>query len=213
MKVPAQLAEVRRLNLKKLIDEKFEGNRTAFARATGKNSNLIILCLAPNEDIRRSIGERLAREIEQKMSLPSGWLDLDSGASFEKHVTVPIVSLQSLSQTVEKLFLSDRVLSRACDNPTSMAAVRGLYMPSNEMMPSVSQDDILLVDTGCTEFVKDGVYVITIGKSVFIRRVRRLLTGEVRISADSDPAGSIDAEPGKYRPAGRIVGVMRFGQP
>jgi hypothetical protein len=213
MKVPAPLAEVRRLNLKKFIDEKFDGNRAAFSRAAGKNANLIVLALAPNEKIRRSIGERLARDIEETMGLPNGWLDLDSGASFERYLTVPIVSLESLSQTVEKLFLSDRVLSRACDTPTSMAAVRGLYMPSSEMLPAIGQDDLMLVDTGCDSFVKDGVYVITINKSVFIRRVRRLLSGDVRISADSDPAGAIDVPLGKYKPVGRVVGMMKFGQP
>lgn len=213
MKVPADLAEARRLNLQKFVNEKFGGNKAAFCRASGKNANLIVLCLAPNPEIRRSIGERLAREIEQTMSLPNGWLDLDSGASFEKYLTVPIDSIENLSQTVEKIFLSERVLNRFCDNPTSMVAVRGLYMPSNEMLPAIGQDDIMLVDSGCKEYVKDGVYVIKIGKSIFIRRVRRLLTGDVRISADADPAGAIDAPASKYRPVGRVVGMMKFGHP
>ena len=213
MKVPVELAEARRLNLQKFVNEKFGGNKAAFCRASGKNPNLIVLGLAPNPNIRRAIGERLARDIEQKMNLPNGWLDLDSGASFERYLTVPIVSLENMSQTVEKLFLSERVLNRVCDNPTSLAAVRGLYMPSSEMLPAISQDDIMLVDNDCKEFTKDGVYVIESRKSVFIRRVSRLFTGQVRISADANPAGAIEAPNSKYRPVSRVVGIMRFGHP
>lgn len=213
MKVPPELAQTRRRNLKKFIDEKFDGNKAAFARASGKNSNLIVLCLSNNPDISRSIGERLAREIEKKMSLPAGWMDLDSGAPSEKFTTIPIVSIDSMSQTVEKLFLSDRVLIKSIDAPTSMHVIRGLYMPSKEMHPSIAQDDILLVDTGCEGYPKDGVYVIRANNSIFIRRVRRLLTGNIRISADADPDGAVDVSPSEYQPAGRVVGMLKFGQP
>lgn len=201
------------MNLKKLVDDKYDGNKAAFARAAGKNSNLIVLCLSPNPAIRRSIGERLAREIEQVMQLPSGWMDLDSGAPLERYVTIPIVSLDNLKGTVEKLFLSDRVVKKACDTPTSTAVLRGLYMPSAEMLPAIDQDDILLVDTGCEGFPKDGVYVLTINSSVFVRRVRRLLDGNVRIGADSDPSGAVDVPPDKFSPVGRVVGMLRFGRP
>jgi len=213
MKVPPALAEVRKRNLKKYIDEKFDGNRAAFARASGKNSNLIVLVLSNNPEIVRSIGERLAREIEQKMGLPAGWMDLDSGAPSERFSTIPIISLDNMSQTIEKLFLSDRVLNKSIDTPTSIHAVRGLYMPSKEMQPAISQDDILLVDTGCETYPKDGVYVIRANKSVFVRRVRRLLTGNIRISADADADSAVEVSPSEYRPAGRVVGMLRFGQP
>lgn len=66
----------RRLNLKRLIDVCHGSNRSSFARATKKNVNLINLSLTDNEELRRPIGEKLARDFEEVLALPMLALDM-----------------------------------------------------------------------------------------------------------------------------------------
>lgn len=210
-----EMTEIRRKNLATLIQEKFQGNRAAFCRATGRNPNLINLILSNNPEIRRNLGEKLARGIEEQMGLAEGWLDVNrEGGPVGQVYTFPVTRLDDLDTAgIEKIVLGQDVAARHFDRPTAMASVRACYMVGTEMEPAISQGDIMLVDTGCQELEKDGVYVITRGRDVFVRRVRKTLDGSIRISADNDPEGVVQAQPGRFKSAGRIVGLMRFSRP
>lgn len=209
------MTEIRRANLAGLIQDRFQGNRAAFCRATEKNPNLINLILSNNEDIRRNLGEKLARDIEEKMGLPDGWLDVGrEGGALGEVYTFPVTRLDAMEASgVEKIVIGQDVAAKHLDKPTAMAAVRACYMIGDEMRPAISQGDILLVDTGCSEIERDGVYVITRGKDVFVRRVRKSLDGTMRVAADGDPGGAMNVPIGKIKPAGRVVGLLRFSQP
>ena len=214
MKTPTQLAETRRLNLKRLIAERYEGSIAAFARAADRNPNLISLVLSTNERIKRTLGERQARLIEKHMSLPEGWLDIERGSSTdERYQTLDIVDVSEIgSNSIEKLTLGAAVFSRHLEAFSSIGAVKCLRASTGEMAPAISAGDLLFVDTSVSKYDKPGVYVITRGDTVFIRRVRPMLTGLVRISADGEEE-HIDAKPDEYRPSGRVVGMLRFSQP
>ena len=210
-----EVTEVRRANLSSLIRDKFHNNRAAFCRATGKNPNLINLILSNNPEIRRNLGEKLARDIEQLTGLPDGWLDLErTGGPAGEVYTFAVTRLDDMEASgLEKIVVGQDVAARHLDKPTSMASVRACYMVGDEMRPAISQGDILLVDTGCASVERDGVYVITRGKDVYLRRVRKNIDGTVRIWADADPDGAIQVQQGKVKPSGRVVGVLRFSQP
>jgi hypothetical protein len=148
------------------------------------------------------------------MSLPELWLDSDRGLGVrEEFQTIDVVDLNNLgAATIEKMVLSEKILSKSLDQPTSFRNVKALYMPEADMAPAISVNDLLFVDTGCESVDKTGVYIITRSKHVFVRRIRRLLTGKLRISTDSEP-DSIEADDGEFRIAGRVVGMLRFSQP
>lgn len=70
---------IRRLNLLTLVRERFNGNQAAFARAIGRPAPNVSRMLAEPEDSakdRRRIGEELARDIENRLSLSPGYLDV-----------------------------------------------------------------------------------------------------------------------------------------
>lgn len=67
--------EVRRKNLKLLIDQKYEGVVARFADAMGKKRPTIYRLFSDAES-SRDIGEDLAREIERVHRLPMHWLDV-----------------------------------------------------------------------------------------------------------------------------------------
>jgi len=209
------ITEVRRGNLGALIQDKFRGNRAAFCRATGKNPNLINLILSSNPAIRRNLGEKLARSIEEALGLPERWLDIErSGGPVGEVYTFPVTRLDAMEASgLEKIVVGQDVAARNFDRPTAMASVRGCYMVGDEMKPAISQGDLMLVDTGHKDIDRDGVYVITRGTDVFVRRIRKSLDGAYRISADSDPDSPVVAQPGKFKSAGRVIGLMRFARP
>jgi len=210
------IADVRRENLTNLISSRFDGNNAAFCRASGKHQNLINLILTKNLELRRNMGERLARDIERQIGLTEGFLDVprQDWAAGVSIYTFPIMRLDAASAGgLERVVIGADVIGRHLTAPSVITNIKGCYMPSDEMSPSINRDDIMFVDAAAAEFDRDGVYLVTRGKDLFVRRVRRLLAGGVRISADADPSGAIEAPTSKFKSAGRVVGVMKFAQP
>lgn len=71
-----QIQDTRRTRLRQLIEDRFDGNVSRFAERVGKSQSQIQDTL----DRRKSFGERLARDLEERAGVPIGWLDQDSGA-------------------------------------------------------------------------------------------------------------------------------------
>lgn len=77
------IKSIRRQNLLKLIEERFEGNKAAFARAIDRPAPNVHRMLIDVETVpvekgkkdNRGIGEKLARDIEGKLGLGPLWLD------------------------------------------------------------------------------------------------------------------------------------------
>lgn len=76
---PMETREIRLKNLLGLLGERFGGVVAEFARAIGKDPNQARFILNPQKAGGRWVGERLAREIEEKLALGRGWLDEDHG--------------------------------------------------------------------------------------------------------------------------------------
>lgn len=68
--------EIRRTNLQALIDSRFAGKAGRLADAIGRKRPQIYRLFSDAEN-SRDIGEELARDIEKKLGLPTGQLDLE----------------------------------------------------------------------------------------------------------------------------------------
>lgn len=82
--ISQSLIDCRKNNLRKYILEKFNGNNTAFAKAVNKNVNQINLFLTDNDKFFRSMGERVARSMEQSLGLKDGFFDRPTNTSSPK---------------------------------------------------------------------------------------------------------------------------------
>ena len=71
------IAEIRRENLRRLMNEMFEGKQSKIADALEKSPNYISRCLSLTmaAEHRKKIGEDFAREIEEKLRQPRYSLD------------------------------------------------------------------------------------------------------------------------------------------
>ncbi|MFA5606770.1 MAG: S24/S26 family peptidase [Leucobacter sp.] len=207
----------RRRNLLELINRKYGGNRAAFARATGKHANLINLVLTTNEELRRKIGERLARDIEERMQLPTGWLDLQQAepTTGNEAVTIPVLPMQGLEEepgsTLERATFRAETLRYRMTPSTATSKLRMTYIDTPEMEPTLNPGDAILVDLGVTDLSADGIYVIRLkGTANLVRRVKRGVLGEPRLSIDSDEESSPIAPAMKVHVVGRVVGAIHF---
>lgn len=70
-----ELTDLRRKRLLALIGELDSGNVTAFSRRIGRSQSQVADMLAG----RKSFGEKVARDIEQRLDLVRGWLDDPAG--------------------------------------------------------------------------------------------------------------------------------------
>lgn len=75
---------IRRANLQALIDRHAGGNAAEFARLVERERSQIGQYLSATYNQGRSIGERVARSIEEKLSIPTGYLDKNLSHSVNK---------------------------------------------------------------------------------------------------------------------------------
>lgn len=74
------LSDIRQQRLRQLLDEpRFGGKQSVFAEVIGRSPDYVSRMLSHGKN-RKRIGEKLAREIEQKVGKPRGWLDVAESA-------------------------------------------------------------------------------------------------------------------------------------
>lgn len=208
--------EVRRLNLIAHIDEKFDGNRAAFCRATGKNPNLINLVLTDNADYRRNIGEKLARSIEEKAGMPVGWLDSPRGVGERKTASIPITFLPwSIPDTPP--LKGDSRLTIPTDDPLLKFRVSGtanlLIVAQQEasMQPTIKVHDHVWVDLGVKTFSGNGIYVVrSADNTTAFKRIQKLSDTQYQLSVDDksyEPVSLTAKAMSKINIVGRVTCV------
>jgi hypothetical protein len=76
--IPIQsISEIRRDNLRFLVETRFNGNQSALARALDVEPNLISRLLNPAS--KKKIGDDFARRVERAADKPVNWLDVWHG--------------------------------------------------------------------------------------------------------------------------------------
>ena len=186
------IIEVRRQNLLGYIRDTYGGNRAEFCRATGKNPNLINLVLSLNPEYQRNIGEKLARDIEGRTGLASGWLDSPRGIGARKVAKIPM--LTDSTDIPEKAPLeSDYYAVFPVDDPTlalRSTGLKNLIMVTAQesgMEPTFVVGSYVWVDLGIKKPQGDGIYVLRVGGVTQFRRIQQMPNGDLRLSQD-DPA-------------------------
>lgn len=211
--------DVRRVNLRSLIEEKYEGNRAAFCRATGKNPNLINLLLTNNKDYHRNIGEKLARDIERRMSLPDGWLDRAAGATAaSQQLTLPICEGDLLPDGMEHqptkvMSISLEYAKEQWAGVTALQNLCGLVISEDAMAPTLAVGDTAIIDRGVTTVSRDGMYCINRNGTAVVRRFQANMNGTLTLLPDNPSYKSTELAAKDLKSLkvfGRAVGAFRY---
>lgn len=71
-----ELYEIRRLRLIELIETKYYGNKTKFAKAIGKTNTYVCFLAYPHDKAgSKNIGATILEAIYQNCDVPRGWMD------------------------------------------------------------------------------------------------------------------------------------------
>lgn len=101
---------------------------------------------------------------------------------------------------------SDWVAQQLRIDPARLRFINGY---GDSMAPTFNSGDVLLVDTGTTSVVVDGIYVLATDSRLFIKRVRERLDGRYEISSDNPLVKTVDELDGGHEVdvLGRVVWV------
>lgn len=213
----ADVSETRRQNLLGFIRDSHQGNRAAFCRATGKNPNLINLVLTSNPDYRRNIGEKLARDIEKRAGLASGWLDSPRGVGARRVTKVPILTDAEGIPARAPLECSYSV-TLPVDDPTLALRSTGttnlvlVTVQESTMAPTIAVGDWVWLDLGVKHVAGDGIYAVRLQDGPVFRRVQQLSNGDLRVSTDDSvyaPQILRAKSAGSIRIIGKAVALSR----
>jgi hypothetical protein len=73
--VRLDLKDVRRLNLARILTDRYNGNRGEMASALGYADSFLFRLLSKTTRSRKPIGDTMARKIERTLGCKEGWLD------------------------------------------------------------------------------------------------------------------------------------------
>ncbi|MGS1117447.1 hypothetical protein [Castellaniella sp. UC4442_H9] len=85
----SRIIDLRRKNLQRLIEKRFDGKQKNFTTSTGIAPSQISQWLSTGDGVStRNISERSARRLEVRLGLPAGWLDHDHERSAFEQIGV-----------------------------------------------------------------------------------------------------------------------------
>lgn len=87
--------EIRRVQLRRLIDQRFEGNVKRCAEALGMAPPQLHRWLTRTAKVQRSMEWESARKIEAKVSLEDGWMDRDSEGVVKRQFSEDAMALST----------------------------------------------------------------------------------------------------------------------
>lgn len=96
---------VRRARLRRLIQDRFSGVNAKLAEKIERQPDYVSRLLTDKPRHRRDLGEKLARDIERKVGLPLGWLDVDESDDPRAQQPLAIYTVaESVQQRLLELF-------------------------------------------------------------------------------------------------------------
>lgn len=198
MKTDTPAVATRRRRLRQWIDERHEGSQAAFATAANINAGELSLLLKD-----KSFGEKRAATIEKQAGMPEGFLSgnevpvpvVAGTAIATDYVRVEQIDAEAQMGAVGRLNEDFPEVIRAMDfAPAYLRSVVGFIPPpgrlklvtgvGDSMAPKIRPGEMVLVDTGCREFVGDGLYLINTGYGHQIKALQAQPDGIWARSAD-----------------------------
>lgn len=186
MKNDTPAVATRRARLRKWIDERHDGSQASFVAATGINQGELSLLLKD-----KSFGEKKADAIEAAAGMPRGYLagmgddalPVATPAIGKDYVRVEQIDAEAQMGAVGRINEDFPEVVRAMDfAPSYVRSIVGFVPPpgrlklvtgvGDSMSPKIKPGEMVLVDTGCNEFVGDGLYLINTGQGHQIKALQ-----------------------------------------
>lgn len=191
------IKDIRRENLQFLVER--YGSMKKLNGALGKKDNGLTQIL--NESVhsvygyKRTMGDRLARTLEEKLSLGYGWMDTDHSEDPDARSDLLVISKLNIEAGCnptggndgEDCAIVERIevtpewykqnISRYRLHGHDLITARG-----DSMEPTISSGDIVIVDTHDHDITQEGIFCVNYGAGVMLKRIQVLPFGVEFIS-------------------------------
>lgn len=181
--------EIRRRNIAWLV--KLADGPTLFGERVGRDQVQVSQWVGG-----KSVGDKLARHIEDACDYPEGWLDTphwdDAEDPPEEALTeIPVYDARAAAgfgadnaeaRKVGTLFFRPRSLERKL---ISSSSAHVFSVSGDSMVPRLYHGDSVLFDTSDTEVRNGKIYVLRIGDDTLVKRLFQQSDGFVRVTSDN----------------------------
>lgn len=197
----------RRNNLKKWIDEKFDGIQAQFIEATGINQGELSGLLK-----NKSFGEKKARNIEEAAKMPHLWLDQahddeanppfsdnailatddseDPEAGFIRYDVLNVTARlgdgfinSDYLEVVDTVTVSEEWAKQNLGS--AYRRVQVISTKGDSMSGTIEEGDVLFVDSGVQAYQGEGIYVLHTPDGLRVKRLQRTVTGNLLVISDN----------------------------
>jgi len=208
--------EIRRLALINVMNDRFDGKQARLAEAVGKRRDYLSRVINKNANNKR-IGDVVAREIEDKLGLPTMWMDHQTSAKTAASVPTvkgPVVSIEVLehkSHDCDENFTGFPVYYRDIEaTRRKLENMRVATVADTGMAFTLgARNYVAIVDISSTTPTDGDVYMIDHGNRLKLRRMR--LTGDRWIACADRSADDRYADIEITDPETMIVGQVIWG--
>ena len=134
-------------------------------------------------------------------------IDDDDGERNPELVWIPYILTGGNTNQLEKFPLSKKVIDSIRANGKRLAFA---YQRGDSMEPTISEDDLLLVDQDTSHFTADGIYLILSDEVQMAKRLQKKMGGKINVQNDNPMYKSQTIYSGSvgYEILGKIVMVM-----
>lgn len=174
-----QIQNIRKKNLGLIIDQKFAGSVDLFAKALEKNKFFCYgLLWSLDKPSGRKVTDKTSRIIENKLGLPSGFLDIESISINLCTQYISMVDL-ALSEQLNELTISNESIAISESElvyhrlqPNNLLALR---INDLSMVKYFMPGDIIIIDSSKKEVLNNKVFFLSYNHQFAFRRVQRNL--------------------------------------
>lgn len=199
-----KVAEFRRRNLLYLLEA--YGSMAKLNAALGRNRYDSVLpqikyqSFNKEKGVYRKMGNSLAREIEDKLHLDRGWMDIDHPEIFEipgltdieKESQTPVTSNEEIAEVevTLPLFKLDRIASSVSSTLTDIGEIKlpetfasllpltgnkkeleAVYISDSSLQSKIPSGSIVVFDRKVKAYASDGIYLLKIRNSIVVRQI------------------------------------------
>jgi phage repressor protein C with HTH and peptisase S24 domain len=226
-------SEARRLNVKRLISENFKNKQTLFAAKIAKPDSYVTRMLSdPDKGGSRTIGERMARHIEECLGLAKYALDKPNIATpFQVKEPEPTYTVSAAFQ--ESVFIAESTITFAAGSGQASYEIDQLGAPAtyrlewfvkerinpanckrfkvrgDSMESTLFDGDTILVNLGEQQIVDGKVYAMRYGDDLKVKRLYRRLDGTIVLQSDNPRYAEEIVPPGDTQESIAVIGRVR----
>lgn len=173
----------------------------------------------------RSMKSDTAREIEIALNLPRGWFDQPINAELspphEGYVQLKLLDIKAAAgdgainaeypESVQMVEVSEKWARKNIGNNYKDISI--ITASGDSMQPTFNCGDWLFVDQAVKFYEDDGVYVFMSGAGLRVKRLQKLINGELKVISDNQKYKSETLECNELNSikiCGKVVATLRI---